>query len=256
MSSSFDTLDSLEQKRLLEKLAKLKALSECPTGNVNETATAAATMMRIMLEYQIQMADVDLASGSTDLDVIEETLTPEGSLNGFPRWKSSLLRTLAEVNGCECYKSSKTEYELWSRQTSTHLLLIGTESDIENTRRLFFFCVHEVDRLCKAWGKGQPVKQKNDFKIGASAGIANKVRSERKKVLAEELARSRAQDVTSAALELFGRKDQAVQAFVERLNLRRSTVYARRPSEEAYHSGYQAGLNLDLSHGTRPLLSS
>lgn len=254
MNPSFEHLDSLEQKRLLDKLAKLKALSECPTGNVNETATAAATMTRIMLEYQIRMADVDLASGTTDLDVIEESLTSEGSNNGFPRWKSGLLRALAEVNGCECYKSSQTEYELWSRKTNTHLVLIGTEVDIENTRRLFFFCVYEIDRLCKSWGKGQPVKQRNDFKVGASAGIANKVRSEREKVLAEELARSRAQAETSVALELFGRKEQAVQAFVDRLNLRTSAVYARRPSQEAYQSGYQAGANLDLSHGTRPLL--
>jgi len=58
-SNSFAALHPQEQKRLLEKLAKLTALSSCPTGNVNETATAAAATARIRREYEIEMADLD-----------------------------------------------------------------------------------------------------------------------------------------------------------------------------------------------------
>lgn len=95
--TTFETLDPQERKRILDKLAKLKALSECRTGNVNETATAAAAMTRIMLEYEIQMADVYLDSASSAFEIVEESVYQGESLNGFPRWQSSLLYRLAEV---------------------------------------------------------------------------------------------------------------------------------------------------------------
>lgn len=253
---SFDQLDGMEQKRLLDKLAKLKALSECPTGNVNETATAAATMMRIMLEYQIHVADLDLGAQSADNEVREESLTSQDSLNGFARWKRILAMALCKVNSCECYKSSQTDHTPWTRRTASRLVVIGTPSDIENTRKMYAFCTQEIERLCQDWGKGRPVKQKNDFKTGAAAGIANKVRTEREKVLAQELARVQGEADESAALQLFHRKEQAVEAYLKSLHLRSSTAYVRAPSQEAYRVGYQAGSSLDLSGSRTPRLSS
>jgi hypothetical protein len=55
---NFNSLPLEERQRILAKLAKLKALADCETGNVNETATAAAAMTRLMMEYKIEMAEL------------------------------------------------------------------------------------------------------------------------------------------------------------------------------------------------------
>ena len=49
----------VDRAKLLSKLAKLKALSECPTGNPNETAAAAERMTRLMLESGIASFEID-----------------------------------------------------------------------------------------------------------------------------------------------------------------------------------------------------
>lgn len=254
-NTTFETLEPQEQKRILDKLAKLKALSECRTGNVNETATAAAAMTRIMLEYEIEMADLHLGHGPSSLEVIEESVYEQESLNGFPRWQSSLLARLAEVHHCRAYRNSRTNYHYWTRITESFLMLIGTEKDIESTRRLFFYCVAEIERLCQESCAGRPVKWKNDFKRGASRGIADKVQAEHERVLKEEQEKAQAQEVASVALELFDRKKQAVDLFADDLGLVSNTARVRAASKDPYQAGYVAGSNLDVSGGSRPLLT-
>lgn len=254
-TTAFDALDSQERKRILDKLAKLKALSECRTGNVNETATAAAAMMRIMLEYEIQTMDLQLSAGPSDFEVVQESVYEGESLNGFPKWKSSLLSTLAEVNHCQAFRHSRTFHSYWSRSTESLLMLIGTERDIENTRRLFFYCISEIERLCREWGVGRPVKWKNDFKRGASRGVADKVSAEHKRVLLEEREKAQAQGAASVALAFFDRKQSAVAAFADKLNLTSSTARVRAASKDPFQAGYVAGSNLDLAGGSRPLLT-
>lgn len=255
-TATFDILDPQERKRILDKLAKLKALSECRTGNVNETATAAAAMTRIMLEYEIQMADLHLGSEPSAFEVVEESVYEGESLNGYPRWQSSLLVTLAEVHHCRAYKDSRTVNTYWTRITESFLMLIGTEKDIENTRRLFFYCVAEIERLCQGLCAGRPVKWKNDFKRGASRGIADKVEAEHERVLKEEREKAQAQGAVSLALQLFDRKERAVAKFAEELNLVSSTARVRAASKDPFQAGYVAGSNLDLAGGSRPLLTS
>lgn len=253
-NTAFSRLDADDQKRLLDKLAKLKALSECATGNVNETATAAATMTRIMLEYEIQMIDLGAEDESEELEIVQEPVFDEDSYNGYPAWKTTLLAVIAEVNHCSCFRHSKTEYDYWSRETRTRLWLIGTPSDIANARRLFLFCVDEIERLCQLWGVGQPVKRRNDFKRGAASGVKDKVEAERDRVLREEAERAEAGHHTSLALELFNRKEKAVERYAAQLDLGTYTARARSPQADAYNSGYRAGASMELSRATRPAL--
>lgn len=255
-NTTFETLDPQERKRILDKLAKLKALSECRTGNVNETATAAAAMTRIMLEYEIQVADLHLGPAFSAFEIVEESVYQGESLNGFPRWQSSLLARLAEVHHCQAYRNSRTNYHYWTRVTESFLMLIGTEKDIDNTRRLFFYCVSEIERLCQELCTGRPVKWKNDFKRGASRGIADKVEAEHERILKEEREKAQAQGAASVALELFDRKKQAVDLFADDLGLASTTARVRAAAQGPYQAGYVAGSNLDVSGGSRPLLTS
>ncbi|MBI3927015.1 MAG: hypothetical protein HY319_15875 [Armatimonadetes bacterium] len=253
-TSTFHHLDSARQQRLLDKLSRLEALSGCPTGNVNETAAAAAAMTRVMLEYQIEKVDLDapLSAADENPEVVDELVYPVASHNGFPVWKTQILSALADVNHCISYTSSWPVYFLWTRRTSSHLRLIGTHQDIDNARRLFFFCVQEVERLAKEWGTGETVKRRNDFKRGAAAGIADRVIEERDLVLREE--RDRDRDRSSAALELFDRKNRAARAFAAERGVYFRPERPQRVYHDAYDAGYRVGGNLDLSRGSRAAL--
>lgn len=242
ISSSFATLAPAQQQRLLDKLAKLKALSGCPTGNVNETATAAAAMARIMLEYEIEMADLECAPG--DLEVVDQQVDGRESLRGFPVWQTNLLNDLAKVHHCVSYSNHRADYWLWTRRTCTVLHLIGAPQDVENVRSLFAFCVGEIERLCREWGQGRPVKRRNDFKMGAAEGVGDLVQREFDKVVQEE--RDRTQELPSRALELFERKGLASKEYARAIGIIFPSQRTRGVSESAYQAGYKAGSSLEL----------
>ena len=241
-SSPFSQLEAEQQQRLLDKLAKLKALSECRTGNLNETATAAATMTRIMLEYQIEQADLHVLSPT---EVIEKNALPD-SYNGYPGWQTTILSALASANHCQSYSETRPEYNLFGKRTRSSLKIIGTEEDIDHTIEVFLYCIEEVERLCYYWSPRASVKRRNDFKRGAANGIATRVLEELDKVVQEEEARSAQQSRTSTALQLFQQKDDAVEEYADSIGLRVVRRRSRAVSMEAYQAGYQAGAQMEL----------
>ncbi len=241
---NFSSLPASERQRLLDKLAKLKALADCPTGNVNETATAAAAMARIMLEYEIELADLECGPSDDELQVIDQPVDGKESLRGFPTWQTNLLHELAKVHHCVSYSNHRADYWLWTRRTATVLHLIGAAQDVENVRSLFRFCVNEIERLCREWGQGRPVKRKNDFKMGAAKGVGDLVKRERDRVVREERERSRHEP--SRALRLFERKDRASMDYALQIGIRFPSTWGRGASEEAYQAGYEAGSSLEL----------
>ena len=245
----FSTLEPEQQKRLLDKVAKLKALSECQTGNVNETATAAARMTRILLEYQIEQADLEGAEAG---EVIEKAVF-EDSYNGFPVWQTTILSAMATVNQCQSYSESQRVYH---RRTRSSLKIIGTAEDIESTLDIFHFCLKEVERLCYLWSPRAPVKRKNDFKRGASNGIATKVLEERESVMSEEENRAAAGSKSSAALQLFERKENAVAEYADGIGLRVVKRRSRPVHRDAYVAGFQAGAQMELGPTCKGALTS
>lgn len=243
-STAFSELSQDDRQRLLDKLAKLKALSSCPTGNANETATAAAAMARIMLEYEIEMAEVEDAP-EEDLSVLNEPLDAEDSYRGFPVWQTDLMTCLAKVHHCIAF--SRSEPEFWTtgvRYRNTRHL-IGTSKDIENVRQLFRFCVSEIERLSRSWGGAVTQKRRNDFKFGAGRGVSDQVMRERERIVQEQKQR----ELPSRALQLFDRKEQASREFARQMGLGyRTSSSSRGVYADAYGAGYQAGSQLDLSN--------
>lgn len=242
-STAFVELSQEDRQRLLDKLAKLKALSSCPTGNANETATAAAAMARIMLEYEIEMADLDNAPGE-DFTVLKEAVDDADSYRGFPLWQTSLLTCLAKVHHCIAY--ARTEPEVWCHmvryRNTRHL--IGTAKDIENVRQLFRFCVFEIERLSKSWRGAVTQKHRNDFKVGAGRGVSDQVMRERERIVQEQKQRN----LPSRALQLFDQKEQASADFARQMGLGyRNCSSSRGVYADAYGAGYEAGAQLDLS---------
>lgn len=248
----FNDLTPEEQQKLLNKLAKLKALAECKTGNVNETATAAATMTRLMLEYQIELASLGVVEEEAGFSEVPLFAAPRAT--GLPIWQSSLLNGLAEAHHCGFYADSQTvayDYFTGRRITEKQYFLVGSAQDIEQVQRLYHFCLSEIERLCCLWKpRGARVADKNDFRLGASRGIVTKVRSELDTVIAEQEA------CHSAALAVFQAKLQRISEHFKRIGVRTTTRSYRSPGASAYQAGYKAGSSLDLTGRSRAALGS
>jgi hypothetical protein len=247
MNTSFSKLNNEERQRVLGKLSKLKALSECPTGNVNETATAAAAMTRLMLEYQIEMAELSVQDDTEQDEACSEEVTGETSQRGFPVWQTHLLASLADVNDCILYVQSSVSRQNWQVKRVSVQRLIGSKRDIQSTRNIFQFCLVEIEKLWRLWDSRASLARRNDFRLGAAQGIGEKVRAERQAVLAEEKARSEAQGQQSLALAVFDRKQESADKLARDMGLRSRQARSRGVSPTAYQAGFEAGTNLELS---------
>lgn len=220
----------MDRQRLLDKLHRLKALSECQTGNVHETATAAAAMARLMLEYKIEVAEIEQQPLTS---VVEEIELDEQRSRPFPVWQSHLLHCLAYANDCVGYQTTTLR--------SARLSLLGRREDLENTRRLFTFCLLEIERLCRAWAPARGQRLKNDFRIGAAAAIAETVRLE------TEAVRQEAEERGSRALVLLERNLEQVEQAARSIGVKPARSRATRyVSMDAYQAGYQAGQQVVL----------
>lgn len=229
----------MDRQRLLDKLTRLKALSECRTGNVNETATAAAAMTRLMLEYKIELAEIEHQPVP---GTIEEMELEDERARPFPIWQNHLLHCLASANDCVGFQTTTNQWSPWNgRQRTARLNLLGRREDLENTRRLFTFCLQEIERLCRNWKPARGMRLKNDFRTGAAAAIAATVRKEAEAVIQEAEQRgSRALMVLESNLD---QVEEAARKIGVKPARSRGTRYV---SMEAYQAGYQAGQQVTL----------
>lgn len=86
-------------EKLMKILQKLHALANCPTGNVHETAAAAARMSELMLQHGIET----IASSKPEL---QKHLALDKQA---PVWQQTLLSALANAAGCRPIKYGKKE---------------------------------------------------------------------------------------------------------------------------------------------------
>jgi hypothetical protein len=253
MSKNFRDLPHEEQQRILNKLTRLKALSECKTGNVNETATAAAAMTRLMLEYKIELAE--LQSGPDAADAVQEQEITEEK-GRIPLWHNHLLCCLAEINDCVGFQS--TRRNLFRGSSARTLCIVGRPEDIRHTRTMLTFCIAEIERLCHRWQRetpwGVPLARRNDFKMGAAIAVGEKVKLEREQVRAEERARAETRGVASRALAVLDSRFGEAQAAAAKIGVREATPRGRRPlSATAFDAGYQAGKAVQIPRSEHAL---
>ncbi len=248
----FSSLPLAERERILAKLAKLKALAECPTGNVNETATAAAHMTRLMMEYRIEVAELLPHAAPA---VVEQEATPEVKGRAFPLWQAHLLGCLAKAHDCVSYETRDTQYYPWGEKAyAVRLCMLGSPEDIAQARNLYLYCVEAIERLAACW-RGSKA-QKNDFRTGAATAIGTRVLAEREAVRAEEEARARAQGQQSRALMVLDRQAMEVQGAAQKRGVHTVTRRVRPPTRIHYEAGYEAGSKLTLPGGKAALPTS
>jgi hypothetical protein len=222
---------SIDRQKLLNKLARLKALAECQTGNANETAAAAASMTRLMLEYQIEAADL-MGLGSELAPVENEAIEPRARY--YPRWQGHLLAAIVSVNNCISYQTRT----IGIREVTFRV--IGAPEDIANVRKVFLFVVSEIERLAKSWAKSRGIQStslKTDFKVGAKDAVKEKILSEKRAVMNDN----------PHALVFFGKKMEAAEEAIAQLDTKPlRKVAPRAVHRAAYEHGFRAGSSMEV----------
>lgn len=222
--------------RLLQKLAKLKALAECPTGNPNEAAAAAASMQRLMLEYQIESAELRGIDDVETISVVTEDLVPGAGYAVYPKWQRILYASMAQANDCMAIRIKPP----YARSPKFIPQLLGTPEDVANVQKLWAFVSLEIQRISEEWARDRwwaTGKEKNDFLLGAASAVALRVERERRTVVNEN----------PHAMVWLGRKMEAVEAQApEGLKMTRVGP-PKRVDDISFLAGYRAGSDLDFN---------
>jgi hypothetical protein len=155
----------MTDSKILKKIQKLLALSNCKTGNVNEVAAAAAQAAKLMAEHNLSRFEVESAEDLLNSDPIKV-----GHIKDCQRsaeWRYVLLGLLCEANDCVAMKSFGT------------LGAIGQESSVEAVRYFFGLFEKTINRLCKDWvdssWRGWGTTDRNSFRLGAAETIGSRM---------------------------------------------------------------------------------
>ena len=207
-----------KRDNILMKIQRLLALAN-GDANEHEAASAAAKAQKLMLEYDLCIADLDDISVA-DTDIKEEVVHETGRL---ANWRLDLLIGVARAFNCRTLISSG--YRLRS------LRLVGTQADVSVARTTYDYLTGAVDRLAKANVKGMGRSFITSYKLGMVGTIIHRLKEQ-----ARENAAEVEKTATSAGTELVLVKNAALKEHMSQY-----TGTYRAPQSGVNSSGYNQG---------------
>lgn len=217
---------------VVEKVQKLLALST--SSNPNEAAAAAAAANKLIDQYRLSEADLEIQGQAEE--PIEEDDGYVYESGKITRWKSNLAMNLASHYGLYLWNDN---YWPQGRQVSRYRL-VGRKSDITICKYMFTWLTMECQRLADLYAKGQGRIYVASYCAGFVSGVSEQLAVSRKEVQG---------DASSAALVKINERSQLAKVFANQLhtNLKAKKSYSHsRIDGEAYASGQVSGRNVHL----------
>ena len=232
------------QNKIIEKIQKLLALSQSP--NAEEAASAAAMAAKLMAQYELEEADIRVATGGVNEDPIDDSLLEDLFGKNIIKWKDFLLVGLVKAFHCHGYFTTN------KATGNVAYRIIGRKSNVQTVNYMFKYLVNEVTNMAnKAWLEYSafhttPVHGKTwktSFLIGTSLTI--------QKRLFEMVANEANQQNSSneRALAIVQKDRQEVDDFYAKIraglclkNIKTKTTVMN----QAYNQGKEAGKGVNL----------
>lgn len=213
-------------------IKKVKALlSLSSSANVHEAAAAAAAANKLIDQYRLSEADLDVQ----EEDALVEDDEPVYSTGRVVSWKNNLVINLARHYGCAVFnnvlKPNGRKYSQYK--------LVGRCSDIKITKYMFSWLVSECSRLCEdeAYGKGKIFAQ--SYCQGFVAGVRHQLD------LSREEAKKQAS--TNAIVKIDARAQEATDYMNQLHNLKKAPGGSvARINPAAYDAGLNRGKTIHL----------
>jgi hypothetical protein len=157
-------------QKIIDKIVKLRALAQ--SDNLNEANAAAAAAAKLIAEYRIAEADLDI--GQECQEKAERHSDPLCTFGQrITYWRGHLAHGIAKIHGCSTiYNSRRNPFGDYEQIVE----IFGRKSDVDTVRYLFAWLVAEITRLCERHGKGQGKAWRTSYCTGAVAGVLEAMR--------------------------------------------------------------------------------
>jgi hypothetical protein len=237
----------MTDSKLTEKIRKLAAMANAQESP-NEAAIAAQKLQDLLLEHNLELADVLAKEGPGSLDKIIHLSIVIPEIDNSTTWQINLFKALARGMYCQQYgfgKASATVRDakgILRTVVSDRILLVGRQTDIEAVIEIGNYLTEQIRKMAtehyKLSGTSMPKKGwKRSFSEGAVAAIADKV------YLNWEAARK---NTNMSALVVVTEADIKKHVEAEFGGVRHTkSTRGSGASHSARSEGYQAGSKLD-----------
>ena len=142
-------------KKMIERIKKLLALSESP--NESEAESAALKASELLLKHNLHLTDIQEYDGE-----IKEQIAEAGKRR--QRWKTELLVSVAELNFCKVFnlRTPTIKYETF---------IVGQEHNIIITKEMYEYLKSAISRYTKK----SNVRNKKSYKLGMSYQLCKRL---------------------------------------------------------------------------------
>jgi Protein of unknown function (DUF2786). len=217
---------------VVDKVQKLLALSK--SSNAHEAAAAAAMANKLIDQYRLSEADLEVHGQNEEpLEEDEGYLYESGKVTP---WKMTLMSVLVKHYGLAHWNDAT-----WAsgRQVS-RFKLVGRKSDIAVAKYMFTWLTAECQRISMLEAKGMGRVYVGSWCAGFVNGVASQLKASRAEAQ---------KDATSAAIvKVDARADQS-KNFLDKLHS--DLVYKKKYSQaqtdgRAFMQGHQRGQSIHL----------
>jgi hypothetical protein len=210
-------------EEVISKVKKLYALAEANTSD-NEAAVAIAAAEKLLQQYRLSRADVEVHSDSEVERPTEDVEPIETYPSRIPVWQKVLVGALASHYGCVIY--------YFRSSTQTAIRVVGCPSDVRLFRLQYTRVKAQIDRLTMKNGLGKGRSYCDSYRKGLVVVVHERLRATREEV--------REAAASTALVKLDERASLAAKTLFDTYSNLRSS----RPAPMRYYvDGYQAGKN-------------
>ncbi len=202
-----DNLDAV-----MRRIQKLLAMAEDGRGDPNEAAAAASMAAKLMRKFQLDHADVVMASLKRDsefdeVDVVATAKTNGTRVQAIPTWAQWIAVEVARLNDVRVVISSTQT----AKGREACLRFMGFKADTQVAGWTLSYLVETVNRLCVAFRKNPTYlihgrTEMNAYRHGVVTGINLNLRNAQQAKAAENAQVSSGRDLVVAKAQALDAK--------------------------------------------------
>ena len=157
---------------IIDRVKKLLALGT--SSNVHEAAAATAAANKLIDEYRLSQADLEVDSLKESIEEDYEYIYQSGKVTP---WKMQLVHVLTSHYGVSYWNDCD-----FSGRKISRYRMVGRRSDIDIVKYMFSWLILECQRLCQLEVKGTGRVSVASYCMGFVSGIAEQLRLSREEL--------------------------------------------------------------------------
>jgi len=235
-----------EHKTIIERVQKLMQLEQGAKdiGSLEEAANAAEKVQRLLMKYNLEMADISRHSPESKQDMGKAVMRDVIAQKNEGQWIYRLYSVLAKHNFCDVVFTS---FMMDNRKKNKFVNLIGTKDNVEVVNFMAAQLEQRLRELEKrAWSIGKIYGEKrNAFRrgyfMGAAHGIDTQLDNAKKQMMQES--------TMTSALVIANDKALAQAVALIFPNLRTGKAPKRLSAQVGGSMGYNDGKSMSINQG-------